>query len=60
MLSFGQSVDLIVGDKAGAAWLLNFGSTLLKLGGALGEDLVVFTDLKPDVKLFDCCFPDQP
>lgn len=54
MLSFGQSVDLIVNDKAGSVWLLNFGCTLIKLGG--GEDhwtviWLVFTDLKPDVKI---------
>lgn len=41
LLSFGQSVDLIVSDKAGFVWLLNFGCTLLEVGGgALDGDLV--------------------
>lgn len=33
MLSFGLRVDLIVNDKAGSVWLVNFGCPLIKLGG---------------------------
>lgn len=51
MLSFGQSVDLIAGDMTGLVWLLKFGWSLFELG----EDArLVFADLKPDVRLFDC------
>lgn len=39
MCSHLVSVDLIVNDKAGSVWLLNFGCTLIKLGGR-GGDLV--------------------
>lgn len=51
MLSFGQSVDLIAGDMTGLVWLLKFGWSLFELG----EDArLLFADLKPDVRLFDC------
>lgn len=63
MLSFGLSVDLIVNDKAGSVWLVNFGCTLIQLGGGevcWMETWLAFSDLKPDVKLFDCCFPLAP
>lgn len=33
MLSFCLRDDLIVNDKAGFVWLVNFGYTLIKLGG---------------------------
>lgn len=51
MLSFGQSVDLIAGDMTGPVWLLKFGWSLIESG----EDArLVFADLEPDVRLFDC------
>lgn len=58
MLSFGQSVDLIAGDMTGLVWLLKFGWSLFELG----EDAcLVFADLKPDVRLFDCfALPPPP
>lgn len=33
VLSFGPRVDLIVNDKAGFVWLVNFGCPFIKLGG---------------------------
>lgn len=33
VLSFSLQVDLIVNDKAGFFWLVNFGYTLIKLVG---------------------------
>lgn len=60
VLPFGKSVDLIVNDKSGAVWLLNFGCSHIKLWGGWGlwmEICLVFADLRPDVRLFDCCFP---
>lgn len=37
MLSFCLRDDLIVNDKAGFVWLVNFGYTLIKLGGGQGR-----------------------
>lgn len=38
VLSFCLRDDLIVNDKAGFVWLVNFGYTLIKLGGWAGKE----------------------
>lgn len=63
VFSFGLSVDLIVNDKAGSVWLVNFGCTRIQSGGGVAhwtETWLAFSDLKPNAKLFDCCFPLAP